>query len=81
MTDVCEKCGKVVAIGDYPFCPHGKQEIRHHGFTPGYSEGLDRHFDTLHDKVRHMDRNNIVPAKLKTTTKGSDRVFVDYGRR
>lgn len=23
MTDICEKCGAELRIGDYPFCPHG----------------------------------------------------------
>lgn len=22
MSDVCETCGKAIAVGDFPFCPH-----------------------------------------------------------
>ena len=27
---VCEKCGKDIEIGDFPFCPHGKVERGFH---------------------------------------------------
>lgn len=26
MTDTCEKCNKVIHVGEFPFCPHGFPE-------------------------------------------------------
>lgn len=26
-TDICQSCGRIVQIGDYPFCPHGKTGV------------------------------------------------------
>lgn len=28
MTDTCDLCHKVLAVGDFPFCPHGRSEMK-----------------------------------------------------
>jgi hypothetical protein len=33
VSDRCEKCAKVVKIGDHPFCPHGST-LRYRPFIP-----------------------------------------------
>jgi hypothetical protein len=28
MTDTCDKCHRPIAVGDFPFCPHGRSEMK-----------------------------------------------------
>lgn len=49
MTEPCEKCGKAVQIGEWPFCPHG---FSVHGVIDDQLEGGPRFFETLgHEPV------------------------------
>jgi len=36
-SDKCEACGKAVAIGEWPYCPHG-QAMPSKGFEPFWDE-------------------------------------------
>lgn len=41
MTDVkCEKCGKALEIGDFPYCPHGRGLGMLGEFKPYWEENL-----------------------------------------
>ncbi len=37
----CDRCGAVVVIGEWPFCPHGKAAPSK-GFEPRFDPGLGR---------------------------------------
>jgi hypothetical protein len=39
--EFCGRCGKVVEIGSWPFCPHGKAHPAR-GFEPRFDIGLGR---------------------------------------
>lgn len=74
--EICEKCHQAIVIGSWPFCPHDKVATRHVGFTPYFDEHLDRSFTSIGEKVKHMDKNNIVPADLKSKV-AVGRLFLD----
>lgn len=84
---ICDKCGSKLEIGSWPFCPdHSPQTIRHHGFEPHYDEHISANgefFQSIHEKVRYMNRNHIVPAnnRDKGTMKGRGTLFFDQGKR
>lgn len=56
-TDMCEKCGKIVTIGDFPFCPHENAQ----GLTLG-EEPLEPYVDY-----------NLGPEPVTITTRGQRR--------
>lgn len=37
MTETCEKCGKEVPIGEWPWCPHGEPRGGWH-FAQGHND-------------------------------------------
>lgn len=83
---LCDKCGVEIKIGDWPYCPHPRQDNRHHGFEPHYDEHISANgqfFQSVHEKVRFIDKNGLVPADLKGkgTMKGRGTLFFDQGRR
>jgi len=61
---VCEKCGESVSIGDWPYCPHEPGNNLQQPMSP-YTDDMIANspveFRTISEKVRYMDRNNLVP--------------------
>lgn len=85
-SNVCDICGYALRIGDFPFCPHPRQDNRHYGFEPHYDEHVSaegQFFQSIHEKVKFLDKNHIVPAnnRDKGTMKGRGTLFFDQGRR
>lgn len=43
-TDICEKCQRVISIGDFPFCPHSRGTI---GLQPDTFNGAGQWVENL----------------------------------
>ena len=77
--DLCADCGRSVAIGDWPFCPHGPA---HFGVIPDEWPG-GKVFENLgHDPVtlysrselkREMDKRGLQPFVRHVGTQDGDR--------
>ena len=75
----CSKCGAALAIGDYPFCPHG----RYAGAMVGDEFPGGKTFDNLgHEPVtvyskselkREMDKRGLKPFVRHVGVEGSDK--------
>lgn len=44
--EICEKCGGVIRISDYPFCPHGPTRLSIHGDDIPGGMVVENGFDT-----------------------------------
>ena len=98
-TYICDKCGAEVGIGQFPLC---KGDPSAHGPWRGAEEPMEAiddemltdepgtiHFSTIGEKVRYMDKHNIVPHKsrdgndLNRIARGptGKLLFVDMGKR
>ena len=40
MTDRCDACGVEIAIGDWPYCPHGQSRFKVDAFEGYWDENL-----------------------------------------
>lgn len=64
---VCDQCGMVLTVGDYPFCPHGHGRPNIEAVTwPGgrWIENLDHEpvrCDSPADLQREMDKRGLMP--------------------
>lgn len=78
MATTCERCGELIAIGDYPFCPHG----RYHGNAesdgiPG-GEVLENvgpepvTFYSRSEKRRYLKEHGLVEFVRHVPVPGSD---------
>lgn len=77
----CEKCGSVVTVGAWPFCPHG---VPHVAIIDDSLEGGPRRFETMGDDApyietksqwrREVERRNLVPI-VKHDRAYYDRMF------
>jgi len=59
--DRCQKCGKEVGIGAWPFCPHGKVD-EYHPFKPYWDQDLlykPVYIESLAQRNRIMRENHI----------------------
>jgi hypothetical protein len=54
--DPCEKCGAIVHVGEWPFCPHGAVGRTHHEFEAYYDQGLGETI-TTRDQRRRLLKN------------------------
>ena len=79
----CGKCGALVRVGDWPFCPHG--EATHFGDDP-IEPYVDEHLapepveiTTRAQRRRIMSRNSL--DYLDVSGKKRGRVYVDMHRR
>lgn len=62
---ICEKCGESVSIGDWPYCPHESGNNLQQPMSPYTDDmiaGSPVEFRTIGEKVRYMDRHNLVPS-------------------
>jgi len=62
----CELCGRDVAIGEWPYCPHGFGNNLQKPMEPHTDEMLTsepREFRTIGEKVKFMDQHAIVPSR------------------
>ena len=63
--DTCEKCGKDVRIGDFPFCPHEQVSPHYHTVFIPYvdhfgSSKPEGHLVTSHrDRMKMLKANNL----------------------
>lgn len=54
----CEKCGQVVHVGEWPFCPHGQVQPRG-GFEPHFDLALGEYVTGWGDVRQHMRRKGL----------------------
>ncbi len=82
MADVkCDKCDKVLAIGDYPFCPHGRgtgvvvgdecDVYAQHGLCN--ADGTPRHYTSKAEMKREAEKRGLVSHVEHVGLKGSDK--------
>lgn len=72
-TWVCQKCGAVVGIGQYPYCrglqsDHGKWAGAEEPMEEVYCEHFSTDGETFTSRramVRYMDKHALEPAKLR----------------
>lgn len=59
MSDVtCAKCGGVIEIGDWPFCPHGKS-VQTHAFEAYFDYGLGCEVTSLSQRLSLMRERKL----------------------
>ena len=63
---VCDTCGMIYTIGEWWLCPHEPGNNLQQPMSP-YTDDMIANspveFRTIGEKVRYMDRHNLVPAK------------------
>lgn len=57
-TTTCEKCQRIVYIGDWPYCPHEPAGRTHHEFEAYYDEGLGAYIETRDVRKRLLKEAN-----------------------
>jgi hypothetical protein len=60
----CDTCNHEMQIGDWPYCPHGRGNNLQRPMEPHLDEMIAAspvEFSTIGEKVRYMDRHDIVP--------------------
>ena len=58
--ETCEKCQKVVAIGEWPFCPHGfPSKGTTAAFVPYFDMGLGKQINSVAERWKEMKRQNV----------------------
>jgi hypothetical protein len=77
----CEKCGKELQIGDFPFCPHGRggnnvigdeiDELIENGLC--WEDGSPRRFTSREEKSRALKEKNLVEWVEHAPERGSDK--------
>lgn len=82
MTDTCEKCGKEIQVGEFPFCPHGFSS-RPFAVIDDTITGGARFFENLGPEPVYIETKSQLRAELKARglrehvrhvgEKGSDR--------
>lgn len=60
VVEVCEKCAKPLAIGDWPYCPHGST-LRYKPFPAFEVEGVGT-IDSI-TKLREVERSSMEAYK------------------
>lgn len=75
MTDTCEKCGRAVAIGDFPFCPHarGAQTVIADDVPGGFI--VENGFDTprtFYSKSEHLKALAVEGYEMRVKNAGPD---------
>ena len=81
MTEICEKCGAAVQIGDYPFCPHGRFRGAAHpddvpgGFWAenGFSEPQKFYSKKAHLEALDANGNMLAPRYVE-----NDKVLTNW---
>ncbi len=61
-TVTCDRCGAEIAIGDFPFCPHGRSNLYIDDFPPYFDEHILPEGATIssgHQRRQLMKRNNL----------------------
>jgi hypothetical protein len=73
----CEKCGVVIPVGDWPFCPHGAARPAVHGDEIDYVDhNLGRHPVRITSKAQRrqlMAERGLVERVEHVPTPGSDK--------
>lgn len=54
----CEKCGAIVHVGQFPFCPHGTVAPAR-GFEPHFDVALGEHVTGWGDVRQYMRRKGL----------------------
>lgn len=62
MTDTCEKCQKVIDVGEWPFCPHGRPSITVIGDE---ILGGARMFENLGHEAVYIDSRSMLKRELQ----------------
>lgn len=86
MTSICESCGRVVHIGDFPFCPHGRPLVRYRPFKKFFDRRLGKFIDSPSQWNRILKEGNwevtdpkhdreVNDAQQTPSTKGFDRAY------
>jgi hypothetical protein len=87
---VCDKCGHVVRIGDFPYCGG---DPRGHGPWRTADEPIEEfvddviaeepvRFSSTREWVRYMDKHDIVPREDRgNRIRGGQRIFIDMAKR
>lgn len=61
---ICEKCGRSVNVGDWPFCPHGQVPIsspmRNNPFVPYFDDGLGEMVHSHSERTKMLRDSNLV---------------------
>jgi len=79
MTEVCEKCGATIHIGDFPFCPHGTSNltVADDSIPGGMTvENMGHEPRTFHSKSewrRTMKERGLVHMVRHVPEQGSDK--------
>ncbi len=83
-SSICEKCGKTVSIGDFPFCPHARVERFGHAPLEGFDEMISADGETFTnwgEKLRYMDRHAIEEHKFRGGKRPGEVQYFDQGKR
>jgi len=55
---VCDRCGHILRVGDWPRCPHGKS-VQLHPFAAYWDDGIGAYITSLGDRRAHMRRLHL----------------------
>ncbi len=79
MATTCERCGELIAIGDYPFCPHGRGALGAQSDGIPGGETLENvgpepvTFYSRSEKRRYLKEHGLVEFVRHVPVPGSDK--------
>ena len=81
----CDECGAELAIGAWPWCPHGETRFRVDAFEPYFDTDLTADgvwISSASQRRKIMDANGLeYKEKFRNDRKGGFPLFLDMGAR